>query len=319
MLDICLLGTGGMMPLPNRYLTSMMLRYHGAAILVDSGEATQIAMKKRGWSPRQIDTICLTHFHADHVSGLPGLLLSMGNADRTEPVKIIGPKGLQRVVESLMVITPRLPFDIYLHELREAEETIVMDKSVMPEFSITAFKVKHNLLCYGYRFDLARIGRFDVERATAQGIERKYWNRLQKGETITADDGRVFTPDMALGAPRKGLRVTYTTDTRPTDGIVKHATGADLFICEGMYGEPDKIDKAKEHMHMTMYEAARIARKADPKEMWLTHYSPSMANPSEFAHDVKKIFPRTVVSRDGRVTTLKFENDETEAKADKPS
>ncbi|MBR0172185.1 MAG: ribonuclease Z [Lachnospiraceae bacterium] len=312
MLDICLLGTGGMMPLPNRYLTALMMRYNGSAILVDCGEATQIAMKKRGWSPRQIDVICITHFHADHISGLPGLLLSMGNADRTEEVLMIGPKGLKSVVESLMVITPRLPFSLRFEELREAETSFVMDKQLMPGMAVTAFKVKHNMVCYGYRFDLARIGRFNVEAAKEAGIEQKYWNRLQKGDTIRTDDGRVFTPDMVLGRPRKGIRITYATDTRPTEAIVKNAQGADLFVCEGMYGEPDKLDKAKEHMHMTMYEAARIAVKADPKELWLTHYSPSMLHPQEFHEAVKKIFPRTVTAKDGRMVTLWYEDEDGE-------
>lgn len=310
MIDVCLLGTGGMMPLPNRFLTALMLRYHGAAILVDCGEATQIAMKKRGWSPRQIEVICFTHFHADHVSGLPGMLLSMGNADRTEPVLVIGPKGVRHVVESLMVITPRLPFELRFQELREEEESFVMDKALMPDLAVTAFKVKHNMTCYGYRFDLARIGRFDVEAAKAKGIEMKYWNRLQKGETIEAEDGQIFTPDMVLGRPRKGLRLTYATDTRPTESIVRNAQGADLFICEGMYGEEDKADKAKEHMHMTMQEAGRLAKKAQPKEMWLTHYSPSMLNPGAFHKDIKRIFPQTVTAKDGRTMTLRFEDEE---------
>ena len=310
MIDVCLLGTGGMMPLPNRFLTSLMLRYHGSAILTDCGEATQIAMKKRGWSPAQIAVICITHFHADHISGLPGMLLSMGNADRTEPVLMIGPKGLKRVVESLTVITPRLPFELHFHELTDAQEPIMMDKEIMPLLAVTAFKVRHNMTCYGYRFDLARIGRFDVDAARELGIGQRLWNRLQKGETVTDAEGRAFTPDMVLGKPRKGLRNTYTTDTRPCDSITENAKGADLFICEGMYGEEEKKAKAKEHMHMMMSEAAQIAKKAQPKEMWLTHYSPSMANPSEFFPAVKKIFPRTVTARDLRTLTLRYEDDE---------
>ena len=120
MLDICLLGTGGMMPLPGRWLTSLALRFNGSCMLIDCGEGTQIAMKRAGISSKPFDVICFTHFHADHISGLPGLLLSMGNAERTEPLTIIGPKGVERVVNSLRVIAPELPFDIKFIELTQA-------------------------------------------------------------------------------------------------------------------------------------------------------------------------------------------------------
>ena len=312
MIEVCLLGTGGMMPMPNRFLTSLMLRYNGGSVLVDCGEATQIAMKKRGWSPRQIDYICFTHFHADHISGLPGMLLSMSNAERTEDVTIIGPKGVQRICESLMAICPKLLFKVHFHELTSAQETYMPDQRLMPNLAVTAFKVKHNMLCYGYRFDLARSGRFDVEAAKAAEIDVRYWNPLQKGKTVTTPEGRVLTPDMVLGPARKGLRLTYTTDTRPVKSIVENATDADLFICEGMYGEPDKLEKAKEHTHMTMYEAAQLAVQAQPKELWLTHYSPSMVNPSQFHAAVKKIFPNTVTAKDGRTYLLRFEDEKTE-------
>lgn len=310
MVDICLLGTGGMLPMPNRFLTSLMLRYNGEAVLLDCGEATQIAMKKRGWTPRQISVICITHFHADHISGLPGMLLSMGNADRTEDVLIIGPKGIQRVAESLMIICPKLPFKIKFHELTEDEESLVLSDRNMPNFTITAFKVLHNITCYGYSFSLARNGKFDALRAKELGIDIKYWNPLQKGRIIELEDGRKYTPDMVLGSERKGLKITYATDTRPCKSIEKNAKGADLFICEGMYGGDDKLKKAKDHMHMTMNEAANIAKKANPKQMWFTHYSPSMINPSEFYPEVKKIFAGSVIAKDGRTLTLKFSEEE---------
>ena len=126
MLDICLLGTGGMMPLPYRWLTSMMARYNGQSILIDCGEGTQIAMKEKGWSPKPIDVICFTHFHADHISGLPGMLLTMGNAERTEPLLLVGPKGLAKVVASLRIIAPELPFVIDCLELNEADRKSVV-------------------------------------------------------------------------------------------------------------------------------------------------------------------------------------------------
>ena len=304
MLDICLLGTGGMMPLPYRWLTSMMARYNGKSILIDCGEGTQVAMKEKGWSPKPIDIICFTHYHADHISGLPGLLLTMGNAERTEPVLMIGPKGLEKVVNALRMIAPELPFEIEFHELQENEETIDFG-----DFTIKAFRVRHNVICYGYTMEIKRTGKFDLERAKAANIPLMYWSRLQKGEVIEAD-GITYTPDMVLGADRKGLKVTYCTDTRPIDVIAVNATKSDLFICEGMYGEADKLEKAKEYKHMTFYEAAELAKKADVKELWLTHYSPSTMWPDEFMRDVRMIFANALAAKDGQTITLEFDDEE---------
>ena len=302
MLDVCLLGTGGMMPLPYRWLTSLMARYNGKSILIDCGEGTQIAMKEKGWSPKPIDIICFTHFHADHISGLPGMLLTMGNAERTEPLLLIGPKGLTHVVSSLRVIAPELPFPIECLELTDAEQTLEFDG-----FRIEAFKVNHNIICYGYNIVVDRIGKFDVEKAKSYGIEQRYWNRLQKGETIVTEQG-TWTPDMVLGAPRKGIKLTYCTDTRPTDSIVRNAKGADLFICEGMYGEPEKKQKAKEYKHMTFYEAAALAKEAQVKELWLTHYSPSLVRAEDYMHEVRKIFPNAIAGKDGKSVDLLYED-----------
>ncbi len=303
MLDICLLGTGGMMPLPHRWLTSLMARYNGTSILIDCGEGTQIAMKEKGWSPKPIDVICFTHFHADHISGLPGMLLTMGNAERTEPLLLIGPKGLTKIVNSLRVIAPELPFEIKCLEIAEAEQSFSFDG-----FRIEAYRVNHNVICYGYSIVVDRIGKFDVECAKALNIPKNCWNRLQKGEIIEID-GRRYTPDMVLGAPRKGLKVTYCTDTRPTESIVNHAVEADLFICEGMYGEPDKAQKAREYKHMTFYEAAEMAKRAGVTELWLTHYSPSLIRPEDYMRDVQKIFPNAVAARDGRSVELMFQGE----------
>ena len=303
MLDICLLGTGGMMPLPKRWLTSLMLRYNGKSILIDCGEGTQLAIKEQGWSFNPIDVICFTHYHADHISGLPGLLLTMGNADRTEPVTMIGPKGLSRVVSSLRVIAPELPFEINFIELTENEQTIDICGLV-----IEAFKVNHNVLCYGYSVKLNRQGRFMVEKAMENDIPKQYWSRLQKGEEIVAD-GRSLTPEMVLGEQRKGLHIVYCTDTRPMPIIAEKGVGSDLMILEGMYGEKDKIKKAKEYKHMTFYEAAELALQADTKQMWLTHYSPSLTRPDEYIEEVRKIFPRTIAAKDGRSIVLNFEEE----------
>ena len=301
MLDVCLLGSGGMMPLPYRWLTSLMTRFNGSSLLIDCGEGTQIAIKEKGWSFKPIDVICFTHYHGDHISGLPGLLHTMGNADRKEPLTLIGPKGLERVVSALRVIAPELPFPIIYKEIEGAEQTFELNG-----YRLKAFRVNHNVLCYGYTMEIDRAGKFDVERAKEQEIPQKYWKHLQKGETIETENG-ILTPDMVLGPPRKGLKLTYTTDTRPTNSIRENAKDSDLFICEGMYGEKEKAAKAVEYKHMTFYEAAHLAKDAQVKEMWLTHYSPSLTRPEEYMDEVRRIFPEAKAGKDRMSRELAFE------------
>ena len=304
MLDVCLVGTGGMMPLPRRWLTALMTRYNGSSLLIDCGEGTQVAIKEKGWSFKPIDVICFTHYHGDHISGLPGLLLTMGNADRKEPLTLIGPRGLERVVNALRVIAPELPFDIKFIEITQPEQVIELNG-----YRITAFKVNHNVVCYGYTLEILRQGKFSAERAKEQEIPLKFWNPLQKGQTIEAE-GKIYTPDMVLGPERKGIKLTYTTDTRPTDSILKNAADSDLFICEGMYGEDDKADKAKGYKHMTFREAAVLARNANVQEMWLTHYSPSLVRPDDYMDKVREIFPNAFPGKDGKSVELNFEDEQ---------
>lgn len=304
MLDVCLLGTSGMMPLPGRYLTALMTRYNGSSLLIDCGEGTQMAIRQKGWSFHPIDVICFTHFHGDHISGLPGLLLSMGNADRREDVTLIGPKGLEKVVNALRVIAPELPFALKFIELTGKEEVIEING-----YRIEAFRVQHNVVCYGYNIEIRRNGRFFVEKAMENDVPKELWSRLQKGETVERD-GRVFTPNMVLGPPRKGIKVTYCTDSRPVAQISKMAKNADLFISEGMYGEKDKAEKAVEYKHMTVYDAARLAKEAEVSELWLTHYSPSLVRPEDYMDEVRAIFPAAYAGKDGKSVELEFNKDE---------
>lgn len=302
MLDVALLGTGGMMPLPNRFLTSLLLRLNGKMMMIDCGEGTQVTLKQLGWGFKSIDLICFTHYHADHISGLPGMLLTIGNSGRTEPLILVGPKGLKEVYRGLRTIAPELPFEVRLIEL-ENDEVNTLD---IGGFHITTQRAEHTMTCVAYSIYVHRIGKFNVEKAKALGLSVNLWSVLQKqGEVIY--EGSVYTSDMVLGDERKGIKLTYCTDSRPTEGIKRLAEKSDLFICEGMYGENEKLEKAKEHKHMIFAEAAKLARDSGSKELWLTHYSPALTEPDYFADNAKKIFANTKISRDRTTATLLFE------------
>lgn len=302
MLDVALLGTGGMMPLPDRFLTSLMLRLEGRMMLIDCGECTQVTMKQLGWGFKNIDVICFTHYHADHISGLPGLLLTIGNSARTEPLTLVGPKGLVKVYEGLKTICPELPFQVNIVEL-EPNESINISV-----FNINSLKVNHKITCYAYRVDVKRAGRFNVEKAVALNVPKKVWSLLQK-QPSAEFDGKIYTSDMVLGDDRKGLSVSYCTDTRPVDALPNFVKDSDLFICEGMYGEEEKINKAREYKHMLFSEAARIAKQGNVKEMWLTHFSPAMPFPEMYIKNAKNIFENTLLGQDRKSVSLMFENE----------
>ncbi len=301
MLDVCLLGSGGTMPLKNRWLSSAVFRYNGRIILTDCGEGTQIAFKSAQYTFKSIDVICITHFHADHISGLPGMLLSMGNEGRTEPVLILGPKGTRKVVSSLRIIAPDLPFDIEIAEFENDEETYYFDG-----FEITAFKVNHRVTCFGYRIDIERVGKFDSDKALYNNVPQKVWGMLQKEESVVYE-GKTYTQDMVLGPKRKGIRAVYCTDTRPCESIECNCFEADLAILEGMFGSDEKEQRAKESMHMTFSEAATIAKRANCKKLWLTHFSTSMPDASLYIDEAKSIFENSEIGYDSKSECIKFE------------
>ena len=301
MIDVALLGTGGMMPMPERFLSSMLLRINGRLILVDCGEGTQVTLKMLGWGFKAIDTICFTHYHADHISGLPGMLLTIGNSGRTEPVKLIGPPGLKKVVEGLRLIFPELPFKLEYIEIDNVDCVIDFN-----DFSLKANEGDHRINCLSYRFDISRKGKFSVEKAKTLGLPVNMWSILQKGGTVEYN-GKIYTSDMVLGNARKGIRLSFCTDTRPVDSLVNFINGSDLFVCEGMYGENEKQKKAIEYKHMLFSEAAKLAKLGNVKELWLTHLSPSMKEPELFIDNAKKIFANTKVGYDRMYTRINFE------------
>ena len=300
MLDVTLIGTGGALPLKDRFLSSCLMKYNGASFLFDCGEGTQISLRRQKISLNRINTICITHCHADHVSGLPGLLLSMGNDMRTEPVTLIGPAGFSRVLHSLLIIARELPFALNVIELKQKCEVFEIDGC-----RLSAFRVDHSISCYGYTLEIDRVGKFSPEKASENNVPMRVWGLLQKDETVEFE-GKTYTRAMAFEEARRGIKVAFCTDTRPVKIISDMAEGADLMICEGMFAEDAKLCRAEETKHMTFEEAANLAKIASPDELWLTHFSPSLPDPYNYISVAASIFKNTVCGTDGMYKEIKF-------------
>jgi ribonuclease Z len=301
MIDICLLGCGGMMPLPNRWLAALLIRYNGKLILIDCGEGTQIPIKLAGWGFKPIQTFLSTHFHADHISGLPGFLLTLGNSDKNNDLNLYGPPGFRRIYEGLTVVCPELPYEVNITELSINQ----VWRFNIDDLVIKSMPVEHTLPCLAYTIELRRAGKFDVEKAKVNDIPMKYWSRLQKGEKII-EGKRIYVPNMVLGQERKGLKIAYCTDTRPIERIVDFVKESDLFICEGNYGDIEKNEKAINKKHMLFSDAANLAKSANVKELILTHFSPSLNIPEEYLEKTRTIFPNTYVGKNLLKRQLNF-------------
>ena len=296
MLELCMLGTGGALPLPDRGLTACYLRVRGRGLLIDCGEGTQTAIRRLGWGFRCIDGMLITHYHGDHCGGLPGFLLSLGKAERREPFHIWGYTGLKAIVEGLRVVAPVLPFPVVLHEF--SGERVELS---MIGLEITGFRLDHGVPCYGWRLELPRQGAFQPQRAKALGVPVRDWKRLQAGETVNG-----VTPEQVMGPPRQGIRLLYATDTRPTPDIIRYGRGADLMILEGMYGDETKRAQAEKNRHMLFAEAATLAREAGAKHLLLTHYSNCIDDPQAYLPLAQAIFPATEAAMDGQCLAIHY-------------
>ena len=301
MIDVLLLGTGAMMPLPNRYLSATLFRVGAHLHLIDCGEGTQVAMREHGWGFKRLDTILLTHFHSDHVAGLPGLMHTLAHSDKTEPLHIVGPVGTYRVVQGLFVIVGKLPFEVYIHEMEQGDSL-----NLPSGVKVTAAEGEHRGIVLAYRFDLDRNPAFLPERAEALGVPRTLWSSLQRGESVTVGQN-VIEPADVLSAPRAGVSFGLATDTRPTYAVAELMGAVDLLITEGTYGDDADAVKASERGHMTFREAATLARNARAKALWLTHFGVGLINPSDFLPNATDVFPDTLIGESGLTGTITFD------------
>jgi ribonuclease Z len=303
MIDVVLLGTGGMLPLPGRWLSSLLIRVKGEMILFDCGEGTQVTWRERGWGFRRLAAICISHTHADHIAGLPGLLHTAANSGRVEPIDLFGPLGTAEVVRGLRTIAPALPFALRVNELG-GEDVLTLPGGLSGSYA----EGVHGLPVLAYRVDLPRAREFLPDRARELRVPVALWRQLQDGEPVTWPGGEA-SPEQVLGPPRRGLSLAYVTDTRPTREIVNLVRDVDLLVCEGTYGDDEDREKAEANGHMTFREAGTIARDASVRTLWITHFSPSLIDPDRFARNAIEMFQPTTVGYPGLLTRLRFGDD----------
>lgn len=301
MVDVTLLGTGGGMPLPGRYLSATLITYRGNKILIDCGEGTQVSMREINSGFKSIDMICITHIHGDHIIGLPGLLGTIGNSGRVNPLFIMGPVGIDEAVSAARVIAKYLPYDIKVIE--NPQQEIELYKG---EIVIKTLEVDHSSPCLAYQVYVKRRPKFDLEKALSNNVPKAIWNQLQKSDEVISYEGKDFNPNLVLGEVRKGIKISLVTDTRPISEIIPFIEGSDLFICEGTYAFDEEIEKAIKNKHMTFKEAATLAKQGEVKSLMLTHFGAALLTPDDHASNARDIFEPTVIGKDHLSINLKF-------------
>ncbi|EHK2334458.1 ribonuclease Z [Clostridium perfringens] len=314
MLNVTLLGTGGGMPMPNRFLSSVVMNFKGRKILLDCGEGTQVSMRVNGTGFKSIDIICISHLHGDHIYGLPGLLSTIGNSGRTEDIYIIGPKGIKEVIEGFLITLPYLPYKLNILEdasnlefmvKKEKMELVELNEKISSDLSIKTLELDHSSPCLGYSFNIRRGRKFNVEKALMNKVPKEVWSKLQRNEEVSLNGVKYYSY-MVLGDERKGIKLSYTTDTRPTEDIPGFIKESDLYICEGTYGSEEDMHKAIKNKHMTFKEAANLAKRGQVKELLLTHFSPAINDPKEFINNAREVFENSHAGSDGEERILNF-------------
>jgi ribonuclease Z len=296
MLNVCLLGSGGMMPMPERPLSATVFKVGTDTVLFDCGEGTQVTWRASGFGFPNTSTILLSHVHADHVAGLPGILFQIAFSGRTEPVTVYGPKWTPQIVSNLVSIVGYMPFELRVVEL-EGGDTF----TIGPEMTVSTLQLDHRMPCLGYVIDIPRRPRFEAEKARQLGIPMSDWKALQLGETVND-----ILPEAVSGPPRRGIRLGLVTDTRYLDSIAPFVAGSNLLVCEAMFADDEDEERARERGHMTFRQAATIARDGDVDELWLTHFSPKITDPDAHLPQTRRVFQKTKAGRIGLKRVIAF-------------
>ena len=307
-MEAFILGCGGMMPLPYRHLTSVLLRREGDLFLFDCGEGTQVSLKRLNLKWKKIDAIFISHTHADHVTGLPGILMLNAQVDRKEPLYIYGPPKIHEYIES-----SRRVLDMYINYpiiVKEITAPCLVHQG--DGFYVRAFPLEHTKTCVGYTLEeLNRPGEFNPEKALSLNVPMgPLWGKLQKGQTVLSSDGKEVTPDMVLGKERSGRKFSFVTDTLYKASIAQEVRGSDVLVCECMF-EDELIDQAKEKKHMTASQCASIARDSASKSLYMIHYSPRYTDREleRLLTQAQKIFPQARLSKDRMCIEMPYEDE----------
>ncbi|MEG2108570.1 ribonuclease Z [Clostridium sp.] len=312
MIDICLVGCGGGMPMPYRNLSVVLINVEGRKILIDCGEGTQVSMRMASLGFKSIDVICISHIHGDHVNGMTGLLGTIGNSGRTEPLTIIGPEGTKELIQSYKLVAKYIPYEINVIENPSEVNFNVNKKGIKENIEdsnliLNTLELQHSAPCLGYSLYIKRKRKFSVEKAIENNIPKTLWSTLQKNKSIV-HDGKKYEGSMVLGEERKGIKISFVTDSRPLDTIKSFINESNLFICEGTYGDNGDIDKAIKNKHMTFSEAATLAKAGNVNRLLLTHFTPAMMEPEIFKENATKIFKNTIIGEDRLTMSLKYES-----------
>ena len=305
MLSVTFLGTGAACPTIERNVAALAVAREGETILFDCGEGTQRQMMRYGvgFSFREI---FFTHYHADHMLGVTGLLRTMGLQDRTAPVTLYGPKGARRILGAAIQLgIERQKFPVEIVELQPG------DRLARTDYDIVVFPTEHRADTVGFALaEHERLGRFDPVRARELGVpEGPLWGRLHRGETVQLADGRSVAPADLVGPPRRGRTFVYSGDSRPTAEVIAASRGADLLVHEATFGDDERL-RARETGHSTASEAARVAKEAGVRSLVLTHISARYGREApELLAEARAVFPETIVARDGLVVDVPYVTD----------